>query len=135
MSEGSIAATDRDLVRSTSDHDGVTTSWGHLSWLIGAGSDPAPGVEQTFGVVTIQPGKRNPLHAHPNCEELLYVISGTCDHLLGDGLHKLGPGSVIRIPRGIPHWAMCTSAEPLRVVVSFSAPDRATTNLEGEETA
>ena len=125
----------QDVVRSTADHDGVTTSWGHLSWLLGAGSAPIDGVEQTFGVVTINPGQRNPLHMHPNCEELLYVISGTCDHLLGDETYQLKPGSVIRVPRGIPHWALCTSDEPLKVVVSFSSPDRQTTNLEGGELA
>jgi quercetin dioxygenase-like cupin family protein len=135
MSQGQVSVDNRDLVRSTFDHAGVTTSWGHLSWLLGAGSEPAPGVEQTFGVVTIQPGKRNPLHAHPNCEELLFVISGTCDHLLGEDVFQLRPGSVIRIPRDIPHWAKCTSEEPLRVVVSFSSPDRLTTNLEDEEIA
>lgn len=124
-----------DVVRSTSDHDGVTTSWGHLSWLLGAGSVPIDGVEQTFGVVTINPGQRNPLHQHPNCEELLYVVSGTCDHLLGEETYKLGPGSVIRVPRGVPHWAKCTSEEPLTVVVSFSSPDRQTMNLEGGELA
>lgn len=135
MSQNHVSVNNRDLVRSTSDHAGVTTSWGHLSWLHGAGSEPAPGVEQTFGVVTIQPGKRNPLHAHPNCEELLYVIAGTCDHLLGEEHYQLGPGSVIRIPRDVPHWAKCTSHEPLRVIVSFSSPVRQTTNLEGGELA
>ena len=125
----------QDVVRSTADHDGVTTSWGHLSWLLGAGSAPIDGAEQTFGVVTINPGQRNPLHMHPNCEELLFVISGTCDHLLGDETYQMGPGSVIRIPRGVPHWAKCTSEEPLKVVVSFSSPDRQTTSLEGGELA
>ncbi len=130
-----VTKTRNDLVRSTSDHEGVTTSWGHLSWLLGAGSEPIDGVEQTFGVVTINPGQRNPLHMHPNCEELLYVVAGTCDHLLGEDIYQLAPGSVIRVPRGVPHWARCTSADPLTVVVCFSSPDRQTTNLEGGELA
>lgn len=127
--------TRNDHVRSTSDDAGVTTSWGHLSWLLGAGAEQIDGVEQTFGVVTINPGHRNPLHLHPNCEELLYVVTGTCDHLLGDDVYQLTPGSVIRVPRGVPHWARCTSEEPLTVVVSFSSPHRQTTNLEGGELA
>jgi quercetin dioxygenase-like cupin family protein len=130
-----VTKASNDVVRSTSDHDGVTTSWGHLSWLLGAGSEPIDGVEQTFGVVTINPGQRNPLHMHPNCEELLYVVAGTCDHLLGDEVYQLAPGSVIRVPRGVPHWARCTSADPLTVVVCFSSPNRQTTNLEGGELA
>jgi mannose-6-phosphate isomerase-like protein (cupin superfamily) len=35
-----------------------------------------PGAEQTVGLATILPGKQNPVHYHPNCEEVLYVISG-----------------------------------------------------------
>lgn len=120
-------------VRRVADEAGVTTEWGHLAWLIG--EVETPGAEQTFGVVTIRPNQRNPLHLHPNCEELLYVISGECDHLLGEVTYRLGPGSVIRIPRGVPHWARCTSAEPLTAVISFSAPDRRTENLEGDASA
>lgn len=122
----------QDVIRSTAETS-QQMSWGHLSWLVGA--TQMPGAEQTLGVVTIYPGKRNPLHAHPNCEELLYVVSGECDHKLGDDLFHLTPGSVIRIPRGVPHWARCTSTEELVAVVSFSAPDRRTENLEGEELA
>ncbi|MCX6926938.1 MAG: hypothetical protein NT154_27580, partial [Verrucomicrobia bacterium] len=28
------------------------------------------------GLATILPGKSNPMHYHPNCGEVLYVISG-----------------------------------------------------------
>jgi quercetin dioxygenase-like cupin family protein len=117
-----------DAIRNISEENTEHTSWGHLSWLVGAAQ--MPGAEQTLGVVTIDPGKRNPLHSHPNCEELLYVVSGACDHKLGDELFHMTPGSVICIPRGVPHWARCTSSEPLVAVVSFSAPDRRTDTLE-----
>jgi quercetin dioxygenase-like cupin family protein len=117
-----------DAIRNISEENTEHTSWGHLSWLVGAAQ--MPGAEQTLGVVTINPGKRNPLHSHPNCEELLYVVSGVCDHKLGDELFHMTPGSVICIPRGVPHWARCTSSEPLVAVVSFSAPDRRTDTLE-----
>jgi quercetin dioxygenase-like cupin family protein len=104
-------------------------SWGTLAWMIGA--KETPGAEQTFGIVTIHPGQRNPLHSHPNCEELLYVVSGECDHLLGDELFHLRPGAVIRIPRGVRHWARCTSAEPLTAVICFSSAERRAENHEG----
>lgn len=132
QSSDSVAARN-GVVASIHANDGVTTDWGHLSWLVG--EVEMPGAEQTFGVVTINPGQRNPLHLHPNCEELLYVVSGECDHLLGDETFHLAPGSVIRIPRGVKHWAKCTSAEPLVAVISFSAPDRRAESLEGEGTA
>lgn len=121
------------FVNSIEKQQAVELSWGNLHWLIGG--ENMPGAQQTFGIVTIHPGKRNPLHSHPNCEELLYVISGECDHKLGDEMIHLTPGSVIRIPQGVPHWAKCTSEEPVLAVISFSAPDRRTDTHEGDEVA
>jgi quercetin dioxygenase-like cupin family protein len=45
-------------------------------------------------------------------------------------MFQLKAGDVIRIPQGVPHWAKATSAEPLVAIISFSAPDRRTENLE-----
>lgn len=117
-----------DFVRSIMTRSPERTPWGQLQWLIGGVE--TPGAEQTLGVVTINPGQRNSFHEHPNCEELLYVLSGTCDHKLGDQMFHLVAGDVIRIPRGVPHWALCTSAEPLVAVISFSSPDRQANALE-----
>jgi quercetin dioxygenase-like cupin family protein len=126
--------TGKHRIRSLSEQElNHQMSWGNVSWLVG--TQQIPGAEQTFGVVTIYPGKRNPLHIHPNCEELLYVISGECDHKLGDELFHLTAGAVICVPRGVPHWALCTSDEPLVATVSFSSPDRQTESLEGDEIA
>lgn len=122
-----------DQIKQIAEENTEHLSWGHLSWLVGA--KQIPGAEQTFGIVTIYPQKRNPLHAHPTCEELLYVISGECDHKLGDEIVHLVPGSVICIPRGIPHWAMCTSEENLVAAISFSNPNRDTQSFEGDEVA
>lgn len=116
------------VVRRVSDTEPVSVSWGQLVWLIG--EKETPGAEQTFGVVTIEPGKRNPLHIHPNCEELLYVMQGEADHKLGDEIYHLSAGDVIRIPQGVPHWAQAKGDSPLRAVISFSAADRRTENLE-----
>jgi mannose-6-phosphate isomerase-like protein (cupin superfamily) len=111
----------------------ATTSWGTVSWLIN--EVITEGAEQTFGVVTINPGQSNPLHLHPNCEEILYVLSGSCEHRLGDATVGLSPGMAICVPRGTPHCARTTSPERLVVVVSFSSPDRQTVNLGDDEVA
>jgi quercetin dioxygenase-like cupin family protein len=83
-----------------------------------------PAAEQTFGIVKILPGRRNPLHSHPNCEEVLYVLSGSCEHRLGEQIVTLRPGAAIRIPRNLPHWAKCTSDQPLVAVICFSSAHR-----------
>jgi quercetin dioxygenase-like cupin family protein len=118
------------LVASLQETASEETSWGSVTWLISGKA--TKGAEQTFGVVTIDPGCNNPLHLHPNCEEILYVLSGSCEHTVGDATVGLGPGQAICIPRGTPHCARTTSAEPLVLVVSFSSPDRQVVNL-GEE--
>lgn len=123
----------RDFVAALGDTLSFGEDWGNLTWLVSA--DAMPGAEQTLGVVTIYPDKRNPLHSHPNCEELLYVVSGRCEHLLGEETCELSPGSVIRIPRGVRHWARCTSDVPLVAVISFSSGDRRTDSHEGNGVA
>ena len=120
-----------DVLRSRAVTPEQRTDWGQLVWLIGA--EQTPGAEQTFGVVTIEAGKRNPLHRHPNCEELLYVVSGEADHKLGEAVFHMTAGDVIRIPRGVPHWAQATGTEPLVAIISFSSADRQAENLEGED--
>jgi quercetin dioxygenase-like cupin family protein len=117
-----------DAVRSVHNVAQVALEWGNLVWLVG--SDDMPGAQQTFGVVTVHPGKRNPLHRHPNCEELLYVLEGEADHLLGDEMYRLKAGDVIRIPQGVPHWARATSDSPVVAIISFSSGDRQTENLD-----
>lgn len=106
----------------------TATSWGSISWLISG--DTTPDAEQTFGVVTINSGCSNPLHLHPNCEEILYVVSGRCEHRLGDDTVLLEPGMTICVPRGTPHCARSIGADRLVVVVSFSSPDRKVINLD-----
>lgn len=113
--------------------DVVQTSWGRLVWLIN--SRITPGAEQTLGVVTIRAGSRNPLHRHPNCEELLYVVSGRCRHRLGEHEFDLSPGQAIRVPRGEAHFARATGSEPLVAVISFSSANRLTDTLEEGDVA
>lgn len=125
--------TEEKFVASIANNEPVELSWGELHWLVG--EKEMPGAKQTLGVVTIHPGHRNPLHRHPNCEELLYVVSGECEHLLGEDIYYLKAGSVIRIPQGIPHWARCTGDAPLVAVISFSSAERRAETLEGEEEA
>ena len=104
-----------------------TFEWGTLQWL--ANGRLAPGAEQTFGVSTIGPGGRNPLHYHPNCEEVLYVVSGECEHTFDGRAVKLAAGDVIVIPAGVKHNLVNTGPTDVVCVISFSSPDRETVFL------
>jgi mannose-6-phosphate isomerase-like protein (cupin superfamily) len=106
--------------------DGVRQEfpWGDIRWIWN--SQIGEDAEQTLGHVVIHPGVKNTTHAHPNCEELLYVLTGECDHWIGDEKYRLEPGMTIVIPRGAEHYAEVTSSEPLRALIFYSSPDRET---------
>lgn len=105
----------------------IPFEWGTLTWLFNREVDPE--AQQTFGICRIQPGHSNPRHRHPNCDEILYVVRGECDHSLGEQTFRLRPGMMIRVPAGVAHHAQCLGSEPLEAIVVFSSGDRQT---EGE---
>lgn len=102
----------------------VEADWGAITWLSSGKIDP--NAEMTFGVVYIEPGQSNPRHYHPNCEECIYVLSGQCDHSLGDDIIPLKKGDMLRIPRGVMHNAVNTGSERVYMVIVYSTPDRQT---------
>ena len=102
--------------------------WGTLKWLCNA--KLFPGAQQTVGLATTLPGQRNPVHFHPNCEEVLHVISGRGTHSVEGQTVELKAGMTIRIPAGMKHNLVNTGAEPLVTLISFSSGDRKTVFLE-----
>jgi quercetin dioxygenase-like cupin family protein len=102
--------------------------WGAIRWL--HNGEQNEGAEQTFGFVFIDAGKQNPPHYHPNCEEILYVLSGSCTHTYGDESFEMGPGDSIIVPQGVVHHAINSGWEPLRALISFSSGDRQTVFLD-----
>jgi quercetin dioxygenase-like cupin family protein len=116
------------FVARADDGERVPTDWGELTWKIAG--ERMPGAEMTFGTCLIAPGQRNPLHAHPNCEEFLYVVSGSCEHRLDDEMVILRAGDTIRIPRNVKHWARALGEEPLFALIVFSSGNRQAVTYE-----
>ena len=104
------------------------SDWGTLQWV--CNGKLMPGSEQTVGLATILPGKHNPLHYHPNCEEVLYVLSGQGEQSCDGRTILLKAGMTIRIPASVRHQMTNTGTETLRTLVSFSTGDRKTVFLE-----
>lgn len=117
------------FVSRTDDGERVPTGWGELNWKITG--DSMAGAEMTFGTCYIKPGQRNPLHSHPNCEELLYVVSGNCEHRLGEDVVMLEAGDIIRIPKDVRHWARAVGSEPVFALIMFSTGQRRAVDHEG----
>jgi mannose-6-phosphate isomerase-like protein (cupin superfamily) len=117
-----------NLVTRLENLTGEPFDCGSLIWL--CNDRLSPGALQTLGLSTILPGKQNPLHYHPNCEELLYVLSGCGRHRIGEEFVEVRPGTTVRIPAGVIHNLVNTGSETLTCLISFSSGDRQTVFLD-----
>jgi quercetin dioxygenase-like cupin family protein len=98
------------------------SSWGSIRWVMNAKLDPQSNM--TLGVVELYAGQSNPLHVHANCEEVIYVLSGACEHRVGNQTVILKAGDALHIPAGVPHRAKVLGKEPLRSVVAYNTGSR-----------
>ena len=106
-------------------------AWGSLRWLISAKLDPPSGI--TLGDVTINPGQSNPLHLHGNSDEVIYVLSGRCEHWVGKETVILKAGDALRIPPGVPHAAKALGQQPMRAVVVYNTGQRQFTPVQEKD--
>ena len=117
------------IVATTGAGQQASFSWGVIEWLFDG--QLAPGAEQTLGHVVIEPGQTNPLHAHPNCEEMLYLLEGEIEHSLDGAVDPMKAGDAIRVPTGARHNARNTGATTARMIIIYSDPARQIVNYEG----
>ena len=95
--------------------------WGWIRWLMNDQIDPD--AEMTLGVVYIKPGQENPAHIHPNSAEVLHVLEGSCEHLVGTKWVTLKTGDTVRIPKDVPHRAR-TKKDACRAVIVYNTGRR-----------
>ena len=81
--------------------------------------------EHTAGTLTIvenviAPGDGPPIHTHAREDESWYVLEGTLRFRLGDEERPAPQGSVVFVPRGVPHAFQNIGAEPARLLVIFT---------------
>jgi quercetin dioxygenase-like cupin family protein len=67
----------------------------------------------------IAPGDRLPLHTD-SAEEILYIVSGELEAQVGDERGRLTAGDLAVIPAMVPHGAVNTGDEIVKVVGFFS---------------
>jgi quercetin dioxygenase-like cupin family protein len=116
-----------DVVTTAGQGEVLEFDWGRIVWQ--ASRSLGNSTTMTFGLVTIKAGLENPRHRHPNCDEILHVLSGQIEHSLGDERFVLNAGETISIPTGAWHNARALGHENAQMVICFSSADRET---EGE---
>ena len=81
-----------------------------LKWLV---SESNLGSKYlTFGRTLFAHGgaSRHALHIHKNAEEIIMVLRGHGDSIVGEDTLPMGPGDVCYIPPGVPHSFVNRSA-------------------------
>ena len=99
-------------------------SWGKLAWFASQALGNCS--TMTLGRAVIRAGVSNPVHRHPNCDEVLHLLSGRIFHTLGEEQYILEVGDTIAIPAGVWHNAGALDGKDAEMVICFSAADRQT---------
>lgn len=74
------------------------------------------GDQFTVAEVTSRPGGGVPPHRHAVEDELFYVLAGTPTFLLEDDAVEAGPGTFVRVPKGVWHGFVNTGNVPSKVL-------------------
>ncbi len=84
------------------------------------------------GMALIDPGKIHEEHAHPDSEELIFVVQGTGIGTVGGEELRIKPGDLIAIEKGEPHTFTNTGKEQLWLYWVYSPPGPEKRFLEQE---
>jgi quercetin dioxygenase-like cupin family protein len=80
---------------------------------------------------TIAPGAETPVHRHP-CEEVIVVLSGSGECIVGDETFRFGPNSTIIVEPDLVHQLVNTSNEDMRLIATFGAAPVRVLTPDGE---
>ena len=61
---------------------------------------------------TIQPGFPSFRHSHPH-EQIIYIVEGECDVIVGNESARMGPGDMVRIPSNVEHDLRVVGDKPV----------------------
>lgn len=97
-------------------------TWGRLEWMVSDANGNSDTL--TVGKCVIHPGQNNPVHHHPNCDEVLHVLRGRILHRVGDEYVEMGPGDTVSIPVGAVHNARNIGQEDCELLICFDTARR-----------
>lgn len=70
----------------------------------GSFSHLVSGQNAMISFLTMKAGSIFEIHSHPE-EQIMIVIEGYCDEIIGDKIYRVREGDVIRLPPNVPHGA------------------------------
>jgi len=97
-------------------------TWGRLEWMVSGAIGNSDTL--TVGKCFIRPGEQNPVHHHPNCDEVLHVIKGRIRHRVGAEYVEMTTGDTISIPKGAIHNALNIGDTECELLICFDTAAR-----------
>lgn len=85
------------------------------------GHEFGAGFEMILG--QLAPGGEASRHYHVEEVQIVYILKGEADVALGEeSPRRCGPGTVVRIPKGVVHEVVTVGDEPLECLVLYAPP-------------
>jgi len=93
----------------------------HLRWLVTA--DRLHAAHCSTCVIRVAPGETvRPAHAHPNGEEVIYIIRGSGRVMIDGAVDHVKEGTAVLFPQGSVHMLQNTGSDEMKVVCFFAPP-------------
>ena len=71
---------------------------------------------------TVEPGQGALPHAHPDLDQVVYVLTGTARAEIDGQTREMRPGDAAFFPKGMPHVFTVTGSHPAKVLVIYTPP-------------
>jgi mannose-6-phosphate isomerase-like protein (cupin superfamily) len=106
----------------TSEHYVVAEDEAEAIWFLGTMATIKASADRTGGALSVMefthpPDFAVPAHVHHASDEAFYILEGAMRGFCGDESWHATPGSLVWLPRGIPHGYAVDGDETLRSLV------------------
>ncbi len=101
---------------------GTGQPWGWLNFVSELETTGVDGV--TVGIVRIDADSENPLHIHGNCSEIILLLGGSVEHVVGSEVVGLTAGDMLIVPPGMAHKARSVGPGPAEMIVVYNSGQR-----------
>jgi quercetin dioxygenase-like cupin family protein len=92
-----------------------------LRWVVTAENTHAQ--HCSMCVIEVQPGQSvRPAHAHPNGEEVIYLLSGSGKVMIDGVVEPVKAGCAVLFPQGSIHMLKNSGSELMKVACFFAPP-------------
>lgn len=98
------------------------TSWGSLTWC--ASKAISETGHLTVGRVVIKRGCCNPRHRHPDCVEVLHLLTGELEHSVGEKIVGLKASDTLVVDANVVHNARSVGAVDAEMIVVYDTGQR-----------